>query len=127
MRITRADQQRKKRTFDVLVSLALLILWPLFGWWFYPRSLRATPSLWRVLVGQLSLISFPQTEYLPKMKAGLISIDSGGGGGSAGGRGSGGSHIWAQVDYRLRSDYCRHYSIGLDLGRLISEFRMGIR
>ena len=113
MRITRAEQQRKKRLFDLLVALALLLLWPLLGWWHYPQTLRSIPSLWRVLAGRLSLISFPHTDQLPKMKAGLISIDTGGGGGDA----------WAQVDYRLRSDYCRHYSIGLDLGRLISEFR----
>jgi hypothetical protein len=75
--------------------------------------MRSIPSVWGVLAGRLSLISFPHTDHLPKMKAGLISIDSRGGGG----------HIGAPVHYRLRSDYCRHYSIGLDLSRLISEFR----
>jgi GT2 family glycosyltransferase len=113
MRITRAEQQRKKRLFDLLVALVLLFFWPLLGWWHYPQTLRSIPSLWGVLAGRLSLISFPHTDHLPKMKAGLISIDSRGGGG----------HIGAPVHYRLRSDYCRHYSIGLDLSRLISEFR----
>jgi len=112
MRITRADQQRKKRLFDLLLALALLIIWPLFGWWCYPQSLRSIPSLLRVLLGRLTLISFPTTEYLPKMKTGLITIDSGCGGGNA----------WAPVDFRLRSDYCHNYSIWLDLNRLQREF-----
>jgi len=113
MRITRADQKRKKRLFDVLVALHLLLLWPVFGWWFYPHSLRSMNSLLRLLIGRCTLISFPESQHLPKMKGGLINIDSGQRGGD----------VWAPVDFRLRFDYCRHYSIGLDLRRLMSEFR----
>jgi len=112
LRINRPDQKRKKRSLDLLFALALLLPWPVLGWWYYPQSLRSVTSLLRVALGRLTLVSFPATPQLPLLKEGLIRIDAPRVDGDQ----------WAPVARRLRYDYCRDYSIWLDLHRIVQEF-----
>lgn len=69
------EVKAKKRVFDVLGSLGLMVLYPL-TFWLYKRPGRAIANLWRALTGKKTLVGYigPQRSDLPELKEGILNM-----------------------------------------------------
>jgi O-antigen biosynthesis protein len=71
LQLNQPAARRNKRLMDVLLGSLLLLLWPVL-FWRYPTSCRTAWPLLLVLIGQKTLVAYPPTERLPRLKAGLF-------------------------------------------------------
>jgi GT2 family glycosyltransferase len=71
LNLNQAASKRNKRVVDFTAGLVLLLLYPL-GVWFYPKSCRNPMHLLQVLLGQKTLVAYPNQNKLPRLKAALL-------------------------------------------------------
>jgi len=83
-----------------LLGSVLLLLWPVL-FWRYPASCRTAWPLLLVLFGQKTLVAYPPTERLPRLKAGLFDPASG--------------EFPARIKARIYSLYAKDYTAMDDL------------
>jgi len=73
--INKRSNIRKKRILDFLVSIGLIIIWPLMFWLLH-RPFNAIYNAVRVLTGQLTWVGyeeFVENNKLPKIKKGILT------------------------------------------------------
>ena len=116
LRLLLPENRRKKRTFDLIGSLALILLFPL-NFWLYKKPVKALQNLWQVLTGKFHLIGYVdgRNPELPKLKQGLLNM----------------YHLVRKKNQRLQTDpstldsfYARSYSPELDMEILLRGFRL---
>jgi GT2 family glycosyltransferase len=116
LRLLLPENRRKKRTFDLIGSLALILLFPL-NFWLYKKPVNALHNLWQVLTGKFHLIGYVdgRNPELPKLKQGLLNM----------------YHLVRKKNQRLQTDpstldsfYARSYSPELDMEILLRGFRL---
>lgn len=74
--ITKPESERKKRAFDLLIGLVLLLFSPILVW-FYSRKKRFISNLLKIVVGSYSIVGYDHsinenTFGLPKIKKGVL-------------------------------------------------------
>jgi O-antigen biosynthesis protein len=115
LRLLLPENRRKKRTFDLIGSLTLILLFPL-NFWLYKKPVKALHNLWQVLTGKFHLIGYVdgRNPELPKLKQGLLNM----------------YHLVRKENQRLQTDpstldsfYARSYSPELDMEILLRGFR----
>lgn len=116
LRLLLPENRRKKRTFDLIGSLTLILLFPL-NFWLYKKPVKALHNLWQVLTGKFHLIGYVdgRNPELPKLKQGLLNM----------------YHLVRKKNQRLQTDpstldsfYARSYSPELDMEILLRGFRL---
>lgn len=74
--ITKPENKRNKRLFDVVISLSLLLFFPFFSW-IQEKPLGYLKNCILVLVGKKTWVGFNSSDQnikLPKIKSGVLSI-----------------------------------------------------
>jgi len=74
-RLQEADVRWRKQLFDSVSSGLLILTYPLL-FWLYQRPASAWSRLWKVLSRQQHMVGYihPETEDLPPLKSGLLSM-----------------------------------------------------
>ena len=110
------DFRFKKRMFDILASISLLILYPA-TFFIYKRPFRALKNLWKALTGSVHLVGYIESgpKGLPSLKPGILNI---------------GYRVQTSTDQSvehtrgLDRHYARAYAVELDLEILLRGGRM---
>jgi GT2 family glycosyltransferase len=115
-KISTASNKRNKRSFDLFISITLLVFSPLLVW-FYKQPRHFIVNIWNVIIGRKSIVgySFEALNYnknLPKIKAGILTPTEG----------------ENQLENRalkakLNLIYARDYAVLTDLQILLSNWR----
>jgi len=76
LRLHQPEVLFQKKIFDLVVSLALLSVYP-FTFWIYHQPLAALRSLFGVLLGRYHFVSYSEipSEEMPLLKEGLLTTD----------------------------------------------------
>ncbi len=108
LRISLAANKRNKRLIDLLVSIKMLLFWPIF-FWLYPAELRNPVHLWKIFTGKHTLIGYPAHQQLPALKPAALHI---------------GGHLQQPpLQMRMRKAYVKDYTALMDLRYLWEAFR----
>lgn len=112
------ENRRLKRVFDVLLSLALLVLSPLSIWFFLPRPWRMLWCCLQVLSGARSWVGYAPDGihpgyHLPKIRKGILYPDNG----------VHTNNYTAQTWLDLNQHYARDYRVAKDLRILSRGYR----
>jgi len=109
------ENMRKKRLFDVIFSLILIIISPI-ALFFIKKKQSFLKNCWQILIGKTSFVGFTEDSYkkdvrLPKIKKSILSpIDE--------------MEIkTSEVEEKLNLLYARNYSMRKDFSILISAWR----
>ena len=78
--LTSKENKRKKRLFDILLSLSAIILTP-FILWFFKNKKVFINNMIRILIGKISFVGFSEEFYkkdvrLPKIKTGILNPEN---------------------------------------------------
>jgi O-antigen biosynthesis protein len=75
-KLASSELRFKKRVFDVLASVTLLLLFPV-SFWVYKRPGRALGNLWKALTGRVHLVGYIEDapKGLPALKPGILSMN----------------------------------------------------
>ncbi|MCB9231335.1 MAG: glycosyltransferase [Bacteroidia bacterium] len=113
--LARKDLLAKKRSFDLLTSIFLLLIYPL-TFWLYRKPGKALRNLWNVLRGEYHLVGYIRLhpEGLPEIKQGVLNMLH-----RVHKRGKNTGDYSAGLDRH----YARSYSPELDLEILLKGFR----
>lgn len=105
----------KKRVFDLLGSVALLLLFPL-TFWRYPNPLLAIRNIWNVMRGKCHMVGYidEQPQDLPKLKKGILNMLH---------RVKSPTKASEEHSRGLDRHYARAYSTELDIEILLKGFR----
>ncbi|MFK7756797.1 MAG: glycosyltransferase family 2 protein [Flavobacteriales bacterium] len=110
--ITKSDNKKKKRTFDIISTILLLVLSPLTVW-FSKSPAGYFSKLIRVISGKLTLIGFaghPETHAdLPPIKPGVIPVAD--------------QRLNADIQNKMNMLYARDYKWRTDLITLLKNFK----
>lgn len=113
--IGKPANRRKKRLFDVVSALALLVTAPLTAW-FTQKPGGYFGNCLKVLAGSASWVGYAQNDRkgvsLPDLKPGVLTPASGR---------TGVDHDAAR---RLNVNYARNYTVGLDVNHLVRNFSL---
>ncbi|MBE0641622.1 MAG: glycosyltransferase [Bacteroidales bacterium] len=115
--ISRPENMRMKRLFDLTIAGMLLFLTPVLSWAMH-RPAGLVPNLWKVITGNRSLIGYiPTAEHglfrLPRIRRGLLNPADA----------FPGMVLGSHDHDRLNMLYAKNYSIGTDLEILWKAFR----
>jgi GT2 family glycosyltransferase len=115
-KISTAGNKRNKRSFDLFVSIILLVFSPIIVWG-YKKPSQFIVNIWNVIIGRKSIVGYSfedlnQNKNLPKIKAGILTPTEG----------------ENQMENRtlkakLNLIYARDYSVLTDLQILLSNWR----
>ena len=113
--ITKASNRRKKRAFDIIVSL-LLLLFLVFDLWFVKRKKNFIHNIFEVLKGKKSWVGCQKTdesENLPELRPGVLYPTD--------------AFTFSQADpsliHKVNVLYLQDYSVLTDLNILYRGFR----
>ena len=75
--ISKPENQRAKRTFDILVSFLLLVTSPI-NLWFFSKPKKYLSNIFKILLGKYSLVGYAAQEIktingLPRLKKGVLT------------------------------------------------------
>lgn len=108
--------RREKRIFDFLLSVIMLLVWPLTTWWTASPA-RHFLAIFRVLAGRMTWVGYapgePDAEGLPPLRPGVLHVLSG----------TRGTHWTPQEVHHQHFLYARDYRVGTDLGIVLRGYR----
>ena len=109
------ELQKKKRGFDVMSSLSLILLYPI-SFFVYKRPISALKGLWNVLRGKQHMIGYIEEspKGLPKLKDGLLNMLH---------RVKGKERSSEEHSTGLDRHYAKSYSVEVDLEILVKGMR----
>lgn len=113
--ISKSSNKRNKRTLDVILSLLLLIISPIFMW-FQKQPFGFLRNIFQVLFGRKTWVAYAESSTklrLPKIRNGVIPVNF-----KLKGLDSGG-----EVNERLNVVYARNYQVRKDLRLLFNAWR----
>lgn len=113
--ISKSSNKRNKRTLDVILSLLLLMVSPIFMW-FQKQPFGFLRNLFQVLFGRKTWVAYAESSTklrLPKIRNGVIPVNF-----KLKGLNSGG-----EVNERLNVVYARNYQVRKDLRLLFNAWR----
>jgi GT2 family glycosyltransferase len=106
LRISLPASKRNKRVVDLATGFLLLLGLPLF--WLYPARLRSPVALFRLLLGQHTLVGYPPHSQLPTLKPALIQLAH--------------TQQHAALQLRIRKSYAKDYTALEDVKILLRSF-----
>lgn len=113
--INKAHNRRKKRAFDIIISLTFLTLAPvlLFA---IPKPVKFFSNTFSVLIGRKTWVGYaqqPDEQVLPKLKPGVLKL----------GQAPSGLATSASTALRINAVYARNYSIFKDLSVVLGALK----